>query len=71
LLQVGINAASLPFGKQDHDVLVLFDHSFDGMEQPDNEIQQSLGMINLAPHDWFAAFDPDQARDPDRGSRHP
>ncbi|WP_329537151.1 hypothetical protein OG568_52470 (plasmid) [Streptomyces sp. NBC_01450] len=52
-------------------MLVLFDHSFDGMEQPDNEIQQSLGVINLAPHDWFAAFDPDQARDPDRGSRHP
>ncbi|RZB19583.1 hypothetical protein StrepF001_12645 [Streptomyces sp. F001] len=56
---------------QDHDVLMLFDHSLDGIEQPDNEIHQSLGMVNLAPHDWFAAFDPDQARDPDRGFRHP
>ncbi|MGW1562873.1 hypothetical protein ACWCQ1_41185 [Streptomyces sp. NPDC002144] len=55
---------------QDHDVLMLFDESLDGIEQPDNEIHQSLGMVNLAPQEWFAAFDPDQARDPDRGFHH-
>ncbi|MFE5406994.1 hypothetical protein ACFQ9Z_38090 [Streptomyces sp. NPDC056580] len=58
---------------QDHDVLTLFDnaHALDGTEQPDNEIRQSMAVVNLAPHDWFDAFDPEQARDPDRGFRHP
>jgi hypothetical protein len=28
-------------------------------------------VINLASHDWFDAFNPKQARDPDRGFRHP
>lgn len=55
---------------QDHDVLMLFDHSLDGIEDAEGDIHQSLGMVNLAPQDWFAAFDPDQARDPDRGFRH-
>ncbi|MBO4260014.1 hypothetical protein [Streptomyces griseorubiginosus] len=50
---------------------MLFDESLDGIEQPDNEIHQSLGMVNLAPQEWFTAFDPDQARDPDRGFHHP
>jgi hypothetical protein len=54
-----------------HDVLMLFDHSLDGIEHADNELHPSLGMVNLAPHDWFAAFDPDQGRDPDRGFRYP
>ncbi|WP_406436819.1 hypothetical protein OHB14_61200 [Streptomyces sp. NBC_01613] len=52
-------------------MLMPFDHSLDGIEQPDSEIHQSMGMVNLAPHDWFAAFDLDQARNPDRGFRHP
>ncbi|WP_406723583.1 hypothetical protein WJ438_01290 [Streptomyces sp. GD-15H] len=56
---------------QDHDVLMLFDHSLDGIEDAEGDIHQSLGMVNLAPHDWFAAFDPDQGRDPDRGFRCP
>ncbi|MFD4413214.1 hypothetical protein [Streptomyces sp. NPDC058476] len=51
-------------------MLMLFDHSLDGIEQSDNGVHQSLGMVNLAPHDWVAAFDPDQARDRDRGFRH-
>jgi hypothetical protein len=49
---------------------MLFDHSLDGIEDAEGDIHQSLDMINLAPHDWFAAFDPDQARDPDRSFRH-
>ncbi|GGX58626.1 hypothetical protein [Streptomyces chartreusis] len=56
---------------QDHDVLMLFDHSLDGIEDTESDIHQSLGMINLAPHDWFTAFDSDQARAPDRGFRLP
>ncbi|MFF4590891.1 hypothetical protein [Streptomyces sp. NPDC001388] len=48
---------------------MLFDNALDCIEQPDNEIHQSLGMVNLAPPDWFAAFDPEQVRDPDRGPR--
>ncbi|MEU9397810.1 hypothetical protein AB0D86_48560 [Streptomyces sp. NPDC048324] len=56
---------------QDHDVLMLFDDSLGGIEQPHNDIRQSMGMVNLAPHDWFGAFDPDQGCDPDRSFRHP
>ncbi|MFE7958645.1 hypothetical protein [Streptomyces sp. NPDC057413] len=56
---------------QDHDVLMLFDNSLDGIEDPQGDIPQSLGMVNLAPSDWFSAFDPEQARDPDRGFRQP
>ncbi|MFF3878960.1 hypothetical protein [Streptomyces sp. NPDC001978] len=56
---------------QDHDVLMLFDNKFDGIEDPGNDIHQSMGMVNLAPNDWFAPFDPEQGRDPDRGFRRP
>ncbi|MGW5251234.1 hypothetical protein ACWEQN_47630 [Streptomyces sp. NPDC004129] len=56
---------------QDHDVLRLFDHSLDGIEDAEGDIHQSMGMINLAPHDWFDAFDPEEAREADRGFSHP
>ncbi|MBC2868610.1 hypothetical protein [Streptomyces mexicanus] len=56
---------------QDHDVLMLFDNSLDGIEDPEGDVHQSLGMVNLAPSDWFAPFDPEEARDPDRGFLHP
>jgi hypothetical protein len=56
---------------QDHDVLMLFDDSLDGVEDNGSEVNQAMGMVNLAPLDWFSAFDPDQARDPERGFRHP
>ncbi|WP_309030742.1 hypothetical protein [Streptomyces alfalfae] len=55
---------------QDHDVLMLFDHSLDGVEDAAGDLHQSMGMVNLAPQDWFVAFDPDQARDPARGFRN-
>ncbi|MER6452776.1 hypothetical protein ABT270_09125 [Streptomyces sp900105245] len=51
----------------DHDVLMLFDASLDGIEDSANEINQALGLANLAPADWFSPFRPGQARDPDRG----
>ncbi|MEW2435994.1 hypothetical protein AB0952_17845 [Streptomyces caniferus] len=55
---------------EDHDVLMLFDASLDGIEDSGNEINQTLGLANLAAADWFVPFRPGQARDPDRGFRH-
>ncbi|MEU9280318.1 hypothetical protein [Streptomyces sp. NPDC048341] len=55
---------------EDHDVLMLFDNSLDGIEDDDTEVNQALGMVNLAPLDWFTPFDPEQARDPNRGFSH-
>ncbi|MEV7871432.1 hypothetical protein AB0P17_36250 [Streptomyces sp. NPDC088124] len=55
---------------EDHDVLMLFDASLDGIEDRGNEINQALGLANLAAADWFKPFRPRQARDPDRGFRH-
>ncbi|MCX4461155.1 hypothetical protein OG585_47220 (plasmid) [Streptomyces sp. NBC_01340] len=52
-------------------MLMLFDNTLDGIEDPGNDIHQSMGMVNLAPHEWFAPFGPDQGRAPDRGFRHP
>jgi hypothetical protein len=54
----------------DHDVLMLFDSALDGLEDSDSDINQAMGMVNLAPVDWFAPFDSDRARDPARGLRH-
>ncbi|MFJ9968604.1 hypothetical protein [Streptomyces avermitilis] len=48
-----------------------FDNTLDDIEDPSNGIHQAMGMVNLAPDEWFAPFDPDQGRDPDRGFRHP
>ncbi|WP_329138122.1 hypothetical protein OG552_29655 [Streptomyces sp. NBC_01476] len=56
---------------EDGDVLMLFDQSLDGIENSGNEANQALGMVNLAPVDWFTAFDADFARDPGRGFRNP
>lgn len=49
---------------------MLFDNSLDGIEDTGSEINQALGMVNLAPADWFTPFNPEQARDPIRGFRH-
>ncbi|MEU6934901.1 hypothetical protein AB0A05_38100 [Streptomyces sp. NPDC046374] len=53
---------------QDHDVLMLFATQLDGMEDPDNEVHQAMGMVNLAADEWFEPFSPDHARDPTAGS---
>ncbi|MER5891313.1 hypothetical protein ABT160_46555 [Streptomyces sp. NPDC001941] len=55
---------------EDHDVLMLFDTKLDGIELPDSDIHQALGVVNLQADDWFEPFDSDAARDPDRGFRH-
>ncbi|MGC0407301.1 hypothetical protein RKD31_000544 [Streptomyces sp. SAI-163] len=54
---------------EDHDVLMLFDASLDGIEDSGNEINQALGLASLAAAEWFVPFRPGQARDPDRGFR--
>ncbi|MFF7887826.1 hypothetical protein ACH40F_41130 [Streptomyces sp. NPDC020794] len=55
---------------QDHDVLMLFDDSLDGIDDAQNDLHQSMGMVNLAPLDWFTPFDTEHVRDPERGYRH-
>ncbi|WP_179382007.1 hypothetical protein [Streptomyces sp. SA15] len=49
---------------------MLFDNSLDGVEDSDSQVNQALGMVNLAPQDWFEFFDAEQARNPSRGFRH-
>jgi hypothetical protein len=39
---------------EDHDVLLLFDARFDGIETSD--IGEAMGMANLHVHDWFKPF---------------
>lgn len=55
---------------EDHDVLMLFDDQLDGMADPESDVHQSMGMVNLAADDWFEPFRTDNARDPHRGFRH-
>ncbi|MEU5298635.1 hypothetical protein [Streptomyces umbrinus] len=50
---------------------MLFDNSLDGIEDSDSQVNQALGMVNLAAQDWFDPFAPGQARDPNRGFRQP
>ncbi|MFI1855535.1 hypothetical protein [Streptomyces sp. NPDC020480] len=56
---------------EDHDVLMLFDAALDGIEDSSNEINQALGLANLAAAQWFLPFRPGQSRDPGRGFRIP
>jgi len=44
---------------RDHDVLMLFDPSLDGIEDETGEIQEQYRFANLHPRDWFVTF-PDQ-----------
>ncbi|MFJ1708523.1 hypothetical protein [Kitasatospora sp. NPDC088346] len=54
---------------EDHDVLMLFDPALDGVEDPTGPAHQMLGMVDLAPLDWFSPFAPEHTRDPGRGFR--
>lgn len=40
----------------DHDVLILFDPSMDGAEEPDGEVDRIARFANLHPRDWFTPF---------------
>ncbi|MEU1710900.1 hypothetical protein ABZ478_37335 [Streptomyces sp. NPDC005706] len=41
-------------------MLMLFDASLDGIEDSGNEINQALGLANLAAGDWLVPFRPGQ-----------
>ena len=40
----------------DHDVLLLFEPSLDGVEDPDSEAARFERFVNLHPKDWFEPF---------------
>jgi hypothetical protein len=52
---------------EDHDVLMLYDASLDGYEDPGGDLNQKYGVGDLRPAAWFAFFDHLEPRDPDRG----
>jgi len=54
---------------QDHDVLMLFDARLDGVEHPDGDVNQHLGIGDLRAPAWFEPFGYPPARDPERGFR--
>jgi hypothetical protein len=54
---------------QDTDVLLLFDASLDGIEDPDGEINQTLDMTSLQAKEWFEPFGNTTHRDTERGFR--
>ena len=45
---------------EDHDILMLFDARFDGIEDHTTGIGAALGVANLHPGDWFKPFRSDQ-----------
>ncbi|GAA3053133.1 hypothetical protein GCM10020229_75940 [Kitasatospora albolonga] len=54
---------------QDHDVLMLYSARHDGIEDPDDDTNQTLGIGDLRPAAWFHPFQNETARDPHRGFR--
>ncbi|WP_202542032.1 hypothetical protein [Streptomyces sp. SID2563] len=54
---------------QDHDVLMLFHTKFNGIEDPEDPTNQSLGIGDLREAAWFTPFDNRGLRDPRRGFR--
>lgn len=54
---------------EDHDVLMLYEPWMEGIEDPDDHVNQQFGMANLTPDDWFKPFREDRARAADRGFR--
>lgn len=54
---------------QDHDVLMLFHTKFNGIEDPEDPTNQSMGIGDLREAAWFTAFDNRSFRDPRRGFR--
>ncbi|MEU8618590.1 hypothetical protein [Streptomyces sp. NPDC048623] len=54
---------------QDTDVLMLYNARFDGIEDPDGETNQHMGIGDLRAEAWFEPFLNVDARDPHRGFR--
>jgi hypothetical protein len=49
---------------RDHDVLLLFDPAFDGLDDPENELHQRFRFANLHPGRWFLPFADEAGVDP-------
>jgi hypothetical protein len=54
---------------EDHDVLMLFDKSLDGIEDPDSDFNRASGMGDLRARAWVNSFRHMTRRNPDRGFR--
>jgi hypothetical protein len=54
---------------QDHDVLMLFNDSLDGFEDPATDLNKESGAGDLRPQAWFDFFANEEPRDPNRGFR--
>jgi hypothetical protein len=54
---------------QDHDVLMLFDESLDGFEDPTTDINKNFRVGDLRPQAWFDFFANVKPRDPNGGFR--
>jgi hypothetical protein len=54
---------------QDHDVLLLYDDSVDGIEDPQAEANRRFRIGDLRPANWLTPFDNAEPRDPGRGHR--
>ncbi|MFI0911262.1 tetratricopeptide repeat protein [Streptomyces abikoensis] len=54
---------------EDTDVLFLYEPWSEGIEDPDHQVNQFMGIANLGADDWFDPFYKDRARDPERGFR--
>ncbi|AWS43657.1 hypothetical protein DKM19_22115 [Streptosporangium sp. 'caverna'] len=52
---------------QDHDILWLFDASYDGSEDPDTDLNRHFRVGDLRPCAWFTTFGNHKPRDPARG----
>lgn len=54
---------------EDHDVLMLFNESLDGIENPSDEWNQESGVGNMRAAAWFKPFSHLEPRDPGRSFR--
>lgn len=54
---------------EDHDVLMLYDASLDGFEDPGSDLNRESGVGDLRPAAWFTFFAHLEPRDPDRDFR--
>jgi hypothetical protein len=54
---------------RDHDILSLYEAHLDGIEDPADEINRSMGMGDLRPRNWHRTFAGAEPRDPRRGFR--
>jgi hypothetical protein len=54
---------------QDHDILMLYDESLDGIENPGDDTNRYLRIGDLRPAAWFEYFNNVEPRDPARGFR--